>query len=128
MKTFVINGNNFSDLNGFYDEVQKTLTDNFNGFGRDFDAFNDILRGGFGRFEIGEPIEIVWKSSKKSKKDLDYPETIQYLTERLNHARPDNIENAQRNLAEAKNKNGATIFDVILMIIWDNKNVKLTLD
>ena len=115
MKTFEINGNNFSNLKGFYDEVQKVLTD-------------DVLQGGFGKFDQGESIELVWKNSKKSKKDLDYPETIRYLTYRVKHSNPDNVENYKRDLAEAENQNGATIFDVILMIIWDNKNVKLTLN
>ena len=128
MKTFEINGNNFSNLKGFYDEVQKVLTDNSTAIGRNFDAFNDVLQGGFGKFEHGESIELVWKNSKKTKKDLDYPETIRYLTYRVKHSNPDNVENYKRDLAEAENQNGATIFDVILMIIWDNKNVKLTLN
>ena len=71
-KTFVIDGNNFSDLEGFYTEVQKVLTDDFKEFGRNLDAFNDILRGGFGKFGAYEEVKIVWKNSEKSKKDLGF--------------------------------------------------------
>ena len=128
MKTFEINGNNFSSLNGFFDEVQKVLTDNSIEFGRNFDTFDDIIHGGFGKFDLGEAINLIWKNSKKSKKDLGYPETIRYLTDKVNHSHPDNVEILKRELSEAENQNGPTVFDVILMIISDNKNVKLTLN
>lgn len=34
------------------------------------DAFNDILRGGFGRHDYGEPILIEWQYFEKSKQNL----------------------------------------------------------
>ncbi|RHR32402.1 hypothetical protein DWX43_02705 [Clostridium sp. AF19-22AC] len=37
---------------------------------RNLDAFNDILRGGFGRHDYGEPILIVWKHFERSKRTL----------------------------------------------------------
>jgi RNAse (barnase) inhibitor barstar len=79
-KRFIIDGNKFSDLNGFYDEVQKVLTDNFEGFGRNLDAFNDILRGGFGKFD-DENITIIWKHSKKSKRELKDFDTLVEIIE-----------------------------------------------
>jgi RNAse (barnase) inhibitor barstar len=99
MKTYIINGDNFSNLDGFYDEVQKVLTDNFTGFGRNFDAFVDILRGGFGRFDYGEPIELIWMNFDKSKKDL----------------------------AAAKKQSGPTFYEIIIDIIQNNKKVNLIL-
>ncbi|GHU82973.1 hypothetical protein AGMMS50284_5720 [Clostridia bacterium] len=38
--------------------------------GRNLDAFNDILRGGFGRHGYGEPIKIKWLCYEKSKRTL----------------------------------------------------------
>ena len=38
--------------------------------GRNLNAFNDILRGGFGRHEYGQPIHIQWLSYEKSVRDL----------------------------------------------------------
>jgi RNAse (barnase) inhibitor barstar len=69
-KTFILDGNNFSNLEEFYSEVEKVLTKDFKGFGRNLDAFNDVLCGGFGSFEYEEPITIIWLNTNKSKKEL----------------------------------------------------------
>jgi len=70
-KVITINGNNFSDLEGFYGEIDKLLTKDLNWkTGHNFDAFEDILKGGFGVHEDGEPIVIKWINYEKSKKDL----------------------------------------------------------
>ncbi len=47
---FEINGNNFATLETFYDEISRVLMPDraVDGWGRNLDAFNDILRGGFG--------------------------------------------------------------------------------
>ena len=37
---------------------------------KSFNAFNDLLRGGFGVHEFNEPITIKWINYNKSKKDL----------------------------------------------------------
>ena len=70
MKKFIINGNNFNNLEGFYCEIDRILTNNIEWkTGHNYDAFNDILRGGFGVFK-NETILIKWKNYKKSKNDL----------------------------------------------------------
>ena len=70
MKEFIIDGNNFNDLDGFYCEIDKVLTKDLNfNTGHNLDAFNDILRGGFGVFEE-EPIILKWKNYKESKEKL----------------------------------------------------------
>lgn len=70
-KKFIIDGKNFSTMKGFYDEVERVFTFNLNWkIGRNLDAFNDILRGGFGRHDYGEPILIVWKHFERSKRTL----------------------------------------------------------
>ena len=80
MKEFIIDGNNFNDLEGFYCEIDKLLTKNLNfKTGHNFAAFNDLLRGGFGVFDEG-PILIKWKNYEKSKADL-VNETILTLIE-----------------------------------------------
>ena len=68
---FVIDGGNFSTMKGFYDEVERVFTFNLDyKIGRNLDAFNDILRGGFGRHEYGKPILIKWLKYKKSMRNL----------------------------------------------------------
>lgn len=68
MKTITINGNNFSDLDSFYDEIEKVLIlDLTFKMGRNLDAFHDVLRGGFRVVEYEEPYTLIWKNHKKSE-------------------------------------------------------------
>lgn len=77
----IIDGNNFSDLEGFYDEMDRLLTKGLDReTGHNFDAFNDLLRGGFGVHKYGQPLKIKWMNYSKSKKDLG-EETILLLLE-----------------------------------------------
>ena len=71
MKEFVVDGNNFDDLEGFYCEIDRLLTKNLSfKTGYNYEAFDDLLRGGFGVFDLGEPILIKWVNYDKSKNDL----------------------------------------------------------
>ena len=48
MKNIVIDGDKFSDLEGFYSEIDKLLTKDLEWkTGHNMNAFNDLLRGGF---------------------------------------------------------------------------------
>ena len=52
-------GRRFSNMAGFYDEVERVFTSGLDWkIGRNLNAFNDILRGGFGWHEYGQPIHI----------------------------------------------------------------------
>ena len=71
MKTFILDGNNFTDMEGFYNEINKLLTKNLHWkTGHNLNAFNDLLRGGFGVHEYNEPITIRWINFDKSKEAL----------------------------------------------------------
>ena len=61
-----------TNKSNFYNHVQAVLT-NDQGFqmGRNLDAFNDVLWGGFGDFDYGEPITIIWESFRSSEKSLN---------------------------------------------------------
>ena len=81
MKTFILDGNCFSDIDGFYDQIDKLLTKNLQWkTGHNLNAFNDLLCGGFGVHEYSESITIKWINYSKSKKDLG-DETILMLLE-----------------------------------------------
>ncbi len=60
MKRYEIDGTNFSNLDGFYAEIGRVLIPGVY-WGRNLDAFDDILRGGFGTPEEG--FVLVWKNS-----------------------------------------------------------------
>ena len=78
--TVVIEGRNFTTLEGFYDEISRVLIPQVE-WGRNLDAFNDILRGGFRTPTDGFILE--WQSSELSKARLGYSETVRQLEERL---------------------------------------------
>lgn len=70
-QVFTIDGRRFSNMKGFYQEVKAVFTDGLDWhIGDNLDAFNDVLRGGFGRHEYGEPIHIRWISYDKSIRNL----------------------------------------------------------
>src|SRR4051812_15707384 len=70
-KTIVIDGNNFCDLESFFTEIDRLLTKNLNWkTGHNFNAFNDLLRGGFGVYEYEEPVKIIWINFNESETSL----------------------------------------------------------
>lgn len=70
-QTIVINGSNFSDLEGFYDEADNVFTKDLSWkTGHNLDAFNDLLRGGFGVYEYEEPVKLTWTNFSNSKATL----------------------------------------------------------
>ena len=71
MKNITIDGKNFSNIEGFYSEIDKLLTKDLGWkTGHNLNAFNDLLRGGFGVHEPGEELNITWINAAKSRKDL----------------------------------------------------------
>ncbi|MDQ0193257.1 barstar family protein [Paenibacillus wynnii] len=125
-KTFTINGDNFSDFQGFTKEFSSIVLSNKHIWNGNLDAFNDILRGGFG-FEDDDDIEIVWKNSINSIKDLGYIETIKKLNEKYEHCHPTNKVSVLQELHKARNNQGPTVFDRIIEIINEHENKNITL-
>lgn len=69
--TYTINGNKFSSEKGFYNEIERVLTNDLNWkIGRNLNAFNDVLSGGFGVFDVDEEIILEWKNFYKSGEKL----------------------------------------------------------
>lgn len=81
MTDIQLDGADFHDLATFYDEVERTFTRGLNWhIGRNLDAFNDVLRGGFGIHGYEQPISITWLNSGKSRNDLGQKATVDYPT------------------------------------------------
>lgn len=121
-QTLVINGNNFNDLDGFYDEVARVFTDGSCPFGRNLDALNDLLIGGNGVYKVGEPVLIKWKNANKSRMDLGYNETAKYYNARLKKCHPNNRDNFTKHLKDAECFTGDTLFDVICKMFDQDKD------
>jgi RNAse (barnase) inhibitor barstar len=109
-----IDGNAFDTLEGFFDEVgRKLLADG--DWGRNLDAFNDVLRGGFGTPDGGFVLR--WVHSERSRAALRFPETIRYLEQKLHRCHPSNIDRVRVDLESARRGEGQTLFEIIVEII-----------
>ena len=100
-----IDGAQFSDLDGFYDEVSRNLIPGAV-WGRNQNAFSDILRGGFGTPEGGF--------------QLGWDETIRFIERKLTTCHPTNRPSVQADLESARRHEGETLFDLIVDIIHDH--------
>src|ERR1700693_6003605 len=87
MKLYEIDGLEFATLEQFYEVVSRVLIPGAE-WGHNLDAFNDILRGGFGTPEGGFILR--WKNSAVSRERLGYDETVRQLSRRLTRCHPTN--------------------------------------
>ncbi len=121
-----IDGRKFENLDQFYDAVVEAFRlPDF--FGRNLDAFDDVLRGGFGHLDYDEPFELVWIESVVSRQVLGYQETARHLSKMLATCHPSNVPSIKRRLENARRGVGPTLFDEILDIIRLHRHVTLAL-
>lgn len=127
-REITIDGSVIDTMDQFYDEVEKKLTSNLTWRpGRNLDALNDLLRGGFGVHEDHEPIIVRWIQSARSREVLGKLATIDYLYECLKVCSPDNAGFVQSDIEEIEKGAGLTLFEEILAVFDDNKHVDLEL-
>jgi len=119
-----IDGERFSTVSEFYEEVSRELIPGAD-WGHNLDAFNDILRGGFGTPDEG--FVLVWLHSHLSRERLGYGETIRELERRLMRCHPSNRVNVMELLSRARRSEGPTCFDWLVEIIQWHSNVELKL-
>ena len=116
--TIVANdGDAFDDLEGFWNEVSRKLIPGAD-WGRNLDAFNDILRGGFGTPEGG--FVLCWGNSERSRLSLGYEETARWLERKVARCHPVNVADVRSDLANARARRGPTPFDILVQIIEDH--------
>lgn len=148
-REFIIDGEQFNDIEGFYCEIDKLFTKDLDWkTGHNLDAFNDILYGGFGVHKFKEPIKMIWKNFSKSRKDLSYEATVKHYEQDLalyydrekitnivhfkainmDDYLKDNINRLEKKLCDAQNGKGETLLDIIVKIISDNKEHDRTLE
>jgi RNAse (barnase) inhibitor barstar len=117
MKTITIDGSAITNIDTFYDEIYRKFCPNLKGFGRNLDAFNDVLRGGFGEFEYGTPIKLVWTNSNNSKIALGYGAKANYLRRIKVQTDRSNYKYIDARISEADRQEGRTLFDQIIEVI-----------
>ena len=116
-RTYAIDGGHFSTLEEFFDEIGHVLIPGC-AWGKNLDAFNDILRGGFGTPEEGFVLR--WENSAISRQRLGYPETARQLRARLEKCHPANRERVAEAIEAAEAQTGPTVFDWLVEIIQDH--------
>jgi RNAse (barnase) inhibitor barstar len=109
-----IDGERFSTLEEFFEHFQEQALEGVS-WGKNLDAFNDVLRGGFGTPDGGFVLR--WKNHQISKQRLGFGETERQLTKRLRVCYPMNTEAVQEQLASAQQHIGSTVFEWLLEII-----------
>jgi hypothetical protein len=113
LPVLVIDGAAFSDFDGFAREFSRLLGDyTWRG---NLDAFNDILRGGFGTPESGCVLR--WLNSESSRVALGYEATIRRLEGLLLTCHPSNRPHVETRIRRARRGEGPTLFDEIVEII-----------
>ncbi|WP_370897747.1 ribonuclease inhibitor [Chryseobacterium gossypii] len=127
-KMIAIHGGHFSDLQGFYEEISRILMKDAGWKVGTLDGFNDILYGGFGVFENGEEIEIIWRNHRKSKEDLGLQATREFYENKIRQGKPFNVELVAQKLDELISGEGQTLFDILVEIMESHKNITLILD
>jgi RNAse (barnase) inhibitor barstar len=111
---FEINGSAFETLDGFFDEIGTNVLHGAD-WGRNLDAFNDVLRGGFGTPDEGFVLR--WLHSERSRKALGYPATVRYLEEKVRRCHPANVDSVRADLESARRGEGQTLFEILVEII-----------
>ena len=113
-KEYVLEGEKVTSLEAFYQQISDRLIPGAD-WGRNLDAFNDILRGGFGTPEEGFVLR--WTQSDTSRENLGYAETVRQLQKRLERCHLTNRGSVRAALNQAQQGAGATVFDWLVDII-----------
>lgn len=142
-REFIIDGEQFNDIEGFYCEIDKLFTKDLDWeTGHNLDAFDDILYGGFGVHNFKEPIKIIWKNFSKSRNDFSYEATAKHYAQDLaiccdpakmaHITNKDDLTNiinmVKKQLQDAQNRKGETLLHIIVKIISKNAEHDRTLE
>ena len=116
-RIYEIDGARFSNLDEFAAEFSRVVLNDYEWKGS-LDAFNDILRGGFGTPDGGFILR--WKNSALSRERLGYTETVRILERRLKTSLSINREYVIAELERARSRTGTTVFDWLIEIIQEH--------
>ncbi len=125
--TLIIDGNDFSTLEGFFLKIRDVLVPSANDeWIHSLDALNDELYRGEEKPEGG--FILLWKNSAMSKNKLGYDETVRQLNEILKVCHPLNREHVKKKIEAASQHEGTTVFDWILEVIRVHEDIELRLE
>lgn len=134
MKTIIIDGNNFDDYDGFANELSQQL--GLANSVKNLNALDDILYGGVIGFDSMEHVQLIWRNSSKSKKDMGNDFYINWLLEEKmklenNKNSPLTADESRelsgqydKRINEVKNDNTLTFYQFLTEIIKDHSNIE----
>lgn len=126
-RVYILDGNNFSTLDEFWEEIGFVLMGIRNAcWGRNLDAFRDILCGGWGTPDEG--FVLTWKNAALSMERLGYPETVRVLERNFRNKNAQGAEIVIARIEAAKERRGDTVFDWLVEIIKEEETVELRLE
>ena len=111
MKTIEIDGSRFDDLDGFFEEFGARAIPGMP-WGRNLDALNDVLGGGFGTPDDG--FALIWRNSNLSRRRLGHGAMARRLEERGSRYRSVRTE---QELEAARTGKGPTLFDAVVELV-----------
>ena len=123
--TYTIDGAHFTNLQEFYNEFTLTVLSGKE-WGRNLDAFDDVLSGGFGTPPEG--FAILWKHFALSRERLGYAETLKYLEHQLSVCDSSQRNSVFTEIEKLKKGEGQLLCDILIEIIKEHEDIALTLD
>ena len=125
IKKVIIDGDQFTDMDGFYSYIYSLMAlypDWYPGY--NLDALNDMLYSGFGT----EEVRLIWKNAQKSMNELGIIATKEFYQKKIDHGAPYNVEWATEKIRELERGEGETLFEIILSIFGDHNNLLVELE
>ena len=89
---------------------------------------NDILYGVPETFNPKGKVEIIWKNSKKSQKDLGLEATLSFLENKLKIGKPYNVNLISKQKEDLLAGKGQTLFEIIIEIFESHSKIELILN
>lgn len=159
-KTYIIDGDHFSNLEEFFEEISVVLIPDMVSC-KSLDSFNDILRGGYGalerefvlvwnnshlsRLSLGYEITVAWKQGglQRIMAGLSFDEVLKREDECIKRSFPNRDEGfyadkvksfeklfriLEHDVELAKERQGETLFDVLVTLIEEHPNVEFKLE
>ncbi len=121
-----IDGRNFSDISGFYREVNRVFMAGEDWqLGESLDGLDDMFYGGYGILQGAGPVKLRWLAMEQSAADLGLLETRRWLTAKLQRPDSFNTDAIHRQLRELEAGSGQTFFQIVLEIIAGHSNIEL---
>lgn len=119
---YVIDGENFSDFEGFIEECNRGFIRETSGGGEcggNLDAFNDYLWQALSTGRRRTGYVIVWRNAGKSRRELGHRALVRWLAESLRECHPagDAYSDFLARLRAARRRTGPTLFDWLTEII-----------